>query len=177
MAGESPETKRSDSKQRRESLGYVDAASVTLRTDHKLKLHATINGQDFEDVGLARAFPLSDPNRYIAIMDTDGAEVAMLKTTTALDPESREAFEWHMARLYFSPRIVRIEGINEKYGVFTWLVETDRGRREFHVRERENVRVLPPRRVVVEDVDQNTFQIPDYEELDRRSLDLLEQVL
>ena len=83
--------------------------------------------------------------------------------------------EEELAKRYFLPQIRAVYDLKSHMGVMTWEVETDRGRRQFEVRGRDNVRHLPGSRLVLRDVDGNRYEISDYRALDAKSLDLLEQ--
>ena len=68
--------------------------------------------------------------------------------------------------------------LQNEYGVTYWTVDTDRGRRDFVAKSvAENAQWLGETRLMIFDVDNNRFEVPDISALDRRSQGLLESVV
>ena len=58
-----------------------------------------------------------------------------------------------------------------KYGILKWTADTDRGVREIEITHRQSdIKVIYSRRVLIKDSSDNRYEIPDYEELDAKSL-------
>lgn len=121
------------------------------------------------DVTLARYFPWSMPDAYISILDSDGREVAMLKTLGELDPASCRIAEGELRDKVFNPRIHRVLKYNREFGISSITAETDRGKVIFQFRDRNDIRVLSPTRALFRDVDGNTYEVPDLTRLDPAS--------
>ena len=66
------------------------------------------------------------------------------------------------------PKIMRINRLKEYHGVMKFDVETERGRREFETRYKEDIRRLTGGRVVIKDADGNRYEIEDYRKLDEQ---------
>lgn len=130
--------------------------------------------QTFAGVRVRLAFPLSDRAHLIAFCDKDGDEIGLLKEDERLDPQSREVLKKELGLVYFVPRVTKIHAIKDELGFTSWDVETDRGRRQFQVLSRYDIRILDGRRLVIRDMDGNRYEIPDYGMLDRASRDMLE---
>ena len=74
--------------------------------------------------------------------------------------------------------IKRIDSLRSEFGVSYWEVQTDRGNREFVVRNvSENAQWITDRRLLLLDVDGNRFEISNLEVLDKKSRGLIEMVL
>jgi hypothetical protein len=102
----------------------------------------------------------------------------MVVDASKLEPRTRKIVEAELQKRYFVPIITRIHSIKEEYGVGHWIVDTDRGRREFVVRGMsDSVWEVGGRRLIIIDADNNRYDIPDYAELDYRSYRLIEDVL
>jgi hypothetical protein len=57
-------------------------------------------------------------------------------------------------------------------------VDTDKGRREFHLRNlRDNVLRMQPNRIVLSDIHGNRFEIRDVSRLDARSLATIAKII
>lgn len=128
------------------------------------------NGNVFEKLEPRRLFPVSRIDRYITLLDTDGKEIAVIRNLSDIDKDSREVIEYSLNDYYLVPHITRIISISEKNGKIHWTVETDRGYKEFDVRNRNHdVRVYNDGRVRVRDSDDNRYIISDYRSLDAHS--------
>ena len=142
---------------------------ITVNENNLVNL-ALQNGEVFEKLEPRRLFPVSRIDEYITLLDTEGVEVAVIRKMTDLDNESKEVVEYSLNDYYLVPRILRILSISEKNGKIHWTVETDRGYKEFDVRNRNHdVRVYSDGRVRVRDSDDNRYIITDYRTLDAHS--------
>ncbi|MCS7273402.1 MAG: DUF1854 domain-containing protein [Fimbriimonadales bacterium] len=139
------------------------------------------NGEVYEDVQFARAFPLSHPQGYISVLHRQErdkwVEIGMFRTLEGMPEASRRLVEEELERRYFTPVIEKIYALEEEYGQHRWEVETDRGRRVFYVSNwRENIHELSPARYLIVAVDGSRYEIRDLNALDRRSRALLENL-
>jgi len=124
--------------------------------------------------GVLRAFPLTEPRRYLSVCDGGGKEVGVLVELAALAAADRQLVEAELERRYLVPVIQRVIAIKERFGTVDWQVETDRGRCNFTTRNlRENVTRPVPGRVIMSDVDGNRYDVPDLDLLDSASRDAL----
>ena len=124
------------------------------------------------------AFPFTDPKRYIEIRDGKMVRVGFIRELRSLSPANRKLVEEELRARYFVPRIHRILGLDGKYGVYTWTVETDKGPQTFMVKgRRANIADAPNGEMVVTTVEGVRYRVPPREELDTRSAALLGQVL
>ncbi len=125
-------------------------------------------------VMVLRAFPLSDPNHYYAFLDSASHDVGVIVNPHEIDPESRRVCEEDLERRYFIPTVQRVKSAIEEWGSVTWVVETDRGEREYTVRGmRDNMVELSANRVMLTDIDGNRFEIRDLSKLDVVSQNLV----
>ena len=148
---------------------------VALRRDQFRQLCLRVDGeQEFVDVRAAVAFPISGRSNLVGFLGDRGREIALVRDPELLDPDSRALLEEELARVYFRPRITMIYRIEETFGCSRWEVETDRGFTVIEVTDREQVRLLPGGRILIQDVDGNRFEIPDMAELDPKSQALLD---
>jgi hypothetical protein len=126
-------------------------------------------GADPQPVKPVRALPLTDPERWIGLMDEKGKPIHMVESLAMLDAASRELLTRELEQTYFLPKITRIREAVEEYGVLRLAVETDRGPRDFEIRSREHIRFLPAGRILLRDLDGNRYEIPSVHNLDLRS--------
>ena len=93
-------------------LNYVDAAGM---------LH--------EKVTVVRAFPITDPDRMVAIIGAHGHELLFIADLSHLPAAIRHTLEEELARREFLPVIERIVKVSGRIEPCEWQVETDRGPR------------------------------------------------
>ena len=126
---------------------------------------------------VVRAFPLTMPWRYIILIDENNREIGLLRDIKDLDDSSRKILKEELEKIYFIPKIKRIRRIKEEFGVLIWETDTDKGPRRFEVTSRGNIKKIGMRRIIIRDADGNLYDIPDYANLDQKSLVLLESVI
>lgn len=132
----------------------------------------------FLTVKVYRAAPLSQPNGPVAFLDGRGNEIRTLDNLDSLDEESRRIAKAELTLRYLTARIERILSLSQEAGVGYWLVETDRGRRDFVVQGmQENCIRLGDDHLLLIDVDGSRFEIPSAAALDARSQLLLSEVM
>lgn len=152
-----------------ERLYVTKKDRITVNENNLVNLEIS-SGEVFEKLEPRRLFPVSRQNSYITLLNTDGAEVAIIKALTDLDEESLEVIKYSLNDYYLVPHIQKIISIFEKNGKIHWVVETERGIKEFDVRNRNHdIRVYKDGRVRVRDSDDNRYIITDYKTLDKHS--------
>jgi hypothetical protein len=162
-------------------LVILDPRTVRLFRTGGSAVRMTVEGsavgadRTYVRVQIARAFPLSMPDRHIGFRDAADHDIGLLPTLEGLDPESRRIADEELDRRYFLPKLVRVLSAKEEYGTVTWEAETDRGRRTFVLQNlRESVQTLSPStRVLVTDKDGNRFEVPDVSRLDAKTRAML----
>ncbi len=101
-----------------------------------------------------------------------------MKSTSGLDPGTRELLVEEMDRRYFTPSISKIDELKPEAGMWRWNVQTQRGPTEFYVRNwRDNGFEISPGRWQIHSVDGGRFEIVQLEKLDAQSQHLLDQLL
>lgn len=156
-------------------LSFIQPGQVRLSRDTAGVLTLKIvDGQAYSGVKPVRGFPLTDPDRYILFNDAQDNEIGMLKDTQELDKESQEVLTKEFNKTYFIPRILSINNRTEEFGILKWDVETDKGRRQFEIQDRDNVYRLTLHHIIMKDIDGNIYEVPDIRRLDKRSFRLLD---
>ncbi|MBW3624424.1 MAG: DUF1854 domain-containing protein [Armatimonadetes bacterium] len=153
----------------------LDARDLQVTRDAFDHLCLTIGGEETHDkVKVARAFPLSEPDRFISFLTHEGREIGMLRELKGMDGSSRRIVEEELDLLYFTPVIQKIHAVESKHGATTWQLLTNRGEKTVYVKDRGEIRRLPGRRIMFTDVHGLKYDLPDYTKLDERSRSLLE---
>lgn len=154
---------------------FLEPTAVRFFRDGHQVLHMERDGQVAFPVQVKRAFPLTDPDRYIVTETEEQEFVGLIVNLFQLDAESLAVVEEELEHNYFLPRITSIERIHEENGITTWSVETDRGPRQFEVASRRSdIQWMTDFHVVIRDADGNKYEIPDLADLDAESRDKLE---
>ncbi len=134
-----------------------------------LVVHQQGRAEPVVDARVAKCFPWSLPDAYIAIRTKEGKEIVLLKTLDELDAASRSLVEEELRSRMFNPRIQRVVDYKEEFGVSSVTAQTDRGVVTFQIRTRDDVRVLSGVRALFRDADGNTYELHDINELDAAS--------
>lgn len=123
-----------------------------------------------------RLFPLTEPDRWIAVVDADDKEVGILRDLRDLVAGSGDAVRAELRRRYMVPEIRRIVSCRDRFDLSEWVVETDRGRLRFITRA-PHVHSLDtwPNRLTLTDVEGNRYMVPDVTALDPESRRHLEE--
>lgn len=166
------------------TLSLVDAAQLVFLDSKKLRffrhgdaLRLTVDeDRSLLKVAVLRAFPLSNPVRYLSVRDGNNKELGLIADPGTLDPESRKLVEQDLERRYLVPSVSRIVSSKERFGTVDWEMATDRGLCRLTTRNlRENVQRPAPGRIIITDVDGNRFDIRDIDALDAESQQMLFQ--
>lgn len=155
---------------------YIDKNSGRLeRTDLYLVKLIMNDGTVIENLEPRRLFPLSDTGHYITLLNNLEKEIALIRDVNNLDAVSRQALEDCFREFYMIPKITQILEIIDKYGTLTFRVMTDRGEIEFRVRNRHSdiKGINKGKRIIIRDSDDNRYEIPDFELLDKKSKHLM----
>lgn len=127
-------------------------------------------------VRVRRAAPLSDPDRYLSIVDARDDEVAVIRDLADVDGDTRALVRDALARAYPVQALRRLTSLRTENGVACLGAETDAGSCTILVPDAyEQVRQFG-QRVVISDVEGHRFEIADLGRLDRRSARLLARV-
>jgi hypothetical protein len=157
----------------------VDITKVQLYREPAWKLRLTIEGdRSYTRVKVVRASPLSHPTRYICLLDAKDEEVCMIPDMKELDEDMRQVVQEELDRRYLTSTIESILSIRNEFGTSYWDVKTNRGPREFVIQNvAENAQWLGDHRLLLVDVDGNRFEIPNLNDLDKKSMSQVEMVL
>ena len=155
-------------------LRYLEASSVRL-TRAGARIDASLDGAPpIRQVTVLRAFPLSDPDRYLSLRNEKNEELGLIADPSGLDPDSRAIVAAELQRRYVTPVIRRILSLRERFEIIECRVETDRGICQFSARNlRESVLRPSPGRYILTDVDGNRFDLPNLHALPAASQALL----
>ncbi len=158
-------------------LRFLEPQEILLRKIGD-ELMLTLSDRSYVQVEVRRAFPLTRKNQYVTFFDINEKEIGIIYDVRLLPMETRELLESELEQRYFTAHIRRVRSCKEEFGLFRLDVETDKGRRDFHLRNlRDNVLRMPPSRIVLTDIHGNRFEIRDVQRLDARSLATIAKII
>jgi Domain of unknown function (DUF1854) len=134
------------------------------------------NGERHVAVDPVRAFPLTDPDCFISLVDSHAHELLCIGDLAELPAEIANFIRKELAEREFLPRIERIVRVKQHKDPHEWEVITDRGPVEFLFHD-DDIRRLSPTRAILVDMHGVRFYIPDSRQLDAKSQRVLSQYL
>ena len=154
---------------------YIEGPEVRFTPNDKIFVDAEFfTGEKFTELELHRLFHVTGLRRYIALVDKDGEAIAVIRNIDELLPESKKVVEDCLNEYYMIPRIKRFIEMSEKFAIWMWTAETDRGVCTFEIRNHLTaVKPLYDGRVLIKDANDNRYEIPDIKKLDKKSLKML----
>lgn len=128
---------------------------------------------------LHRDFPFELLWEYISVLDSDNKEIGLIYNISDFDRETEAMLRRELERKYYSPVIVAIESLKERYGFSYWTATTAEGRSiEFTIQDTfRHINRLGEDRCVITDVDGNRFIIESIAALDKKSYRRIELYL
>lgn len=136
------------------------------------------DGEMHEAVVPVRSFPITaPPDEGIALVSSDGHELAWIPDLKDLPPAIGSALQEELANREFMPVIRRIVSVSGFATPSTWTVETDRGTTAFILKGEDDIRHLTSPALLIADSHGIQFLIRDRFTLDSHSRRLLDRFL
>jgi len=135
------------------------------------------DGEHQTGVVPVRAFPISSPERGIALVDPHGSELAWIDQLSDLPDELRRQVEAELASREFMPVISRIVRVSSFATPSTWQVKTNHGDTDLVLKGEEDIRRLPASALLITDGNGIHYLIRDRQALDLTSRKILDRFL
>jgi len=148
-----------------------------IRDPHGRLQLTTADGVVHEGVVPVRAFPIAAPAEGIALVGTDGHELAWIDRLADLPDATRSLIEEELASREFVPEIRRLRHVSTFAIPSTWDVETDRGEARFILKGEEDIRRLGTATLLIGDSHGVQYLIRDLSSLDKTSRRLLDRFM
>ena len=154
---------------------YVDANQVRFQLRDRIFLDTEFfSGEKYSALEPRRLFPVSGDNKYIALLDENGNNIAVIRDLDAFPDEEKEKVLSALEEYYRMPRILRFIKMTEKYRIWMWTAETDKGVITFEIRNHLTaVKPLFDGRILIKDANDNRYEIPKFDDLDKKSKKML----
>ena len=154
---------------------FIDEQAVKLTVNDKIYIDAELyTGEKFTMLEPHRLFPVSGLMHYISLLDEEGNEQFIIRNIDNLLPESKQALLDCLNERYMIPKITKLIKRTEKFEIWMWTVETDRGEYTFEIiNSYQSIKILYDGRILIKDGNDNRYEIPDLYALDKRSIKLI----
>ena len=135
------------------------------------------DGRQHEDVVPARSFPVTAPRDGVALLGSDGHELAWIPRLDDLPADTLQLVEEELAAGEFMPEILRVRSVSGYATPCTWQVDTDRGETSLVLKAEEDIRRLAAPTLLIIDSRGIQFLVRDPRRLDAASRRILERFL
>ena len=132
------------------------------------------DGKVLEKLEPHRLFPVSDLDRYIILLDENGAEQGIIRDLYALQADQRELIQACLDAYYRIPKILRIREFAERHDGLTLCTDTDKGPADIEVRVLvRGFQLEKDGRVRIRDINDNRYEITDIRKMDKHSRQIM----
>lgn len=154
---------------------YIDGNEAKFTRRDLTLVDMELGGKIYENIEPRRLFPATNADKFITLLDESGTEQAVIRDLNTLPEAQRKIIEECLDEYYLIPRIIQVLDMNEKLGVVILDTVTDRGPIKIEVRNQlHGIKLVPGRRVLIRDGNDNRYEIPNIEALDAHSRRLLD---
>ncbi|MDE6873266.1 MAG: DUF1854 domain-containing protein [Lachnospiraceae bacterium] len=161
-------------------LRYINKDNAEFKRTDGGFVSVRIGEEFYPRVQVVRMFPFSDPEKYISIRTPDehSKEIGIIEDMKNVKKETAQMLTEQLNLRYFTPIITKIVNIKEEYGYAYFEVVTDRGACRFTINMGGHAVVhLSETRILISDIDENRFEIPDIMKLTTKELKKLDLFL
>lgn len=161
-------------------LRYIRGDNAEFKRTDGGFVSVRIGEEFYPRVQVVRMFPFSDPEKYISIRTPDehSKEIGIIEDMKDVTKETAQMLTEQLNLRYFTPIITKIVNIKEEYGYAYFEVVTDRGACRFTINMGGHAVVhLSETRILISDIDENRFEIPDIMKLSAKELKKLDLFL
>ena len=156
------------------ALNYLDRNNSTFRRTPGGFVSLDTEDKHYARVQVFRTFPFTGKNLYISIREADekAREIGIIHDLDQdVDEETKQMLTEQMELRYFTPIIKKVKNVKEEYGFAYFDVVADHGPCRFAIHMSGNAVVhLTDTRLLITDLDENRFEIPDTRKLSNKEL-------
>jgi Domain of unknown function (DUF1854) len=150
--------------------------AVCFRDNQGRLILRDAQGREYRDVRPVRMFPITDPEGWISICDSQCSELLCIESIEAVPAESRNIFEEELNRCMFTPVIRQITRSVPVGANVRLFIVTDRGATDIAI-DPEDIYRLSGNRVLIKDLSGVRFLIPNLLRLSAHSRKILDMYL
>lgn len=137
-----------------------------------------LEDKEYDRVGVYLTFPLTNPEEFISIRETDekAKEIGIIQNLKDMKADVQEMIREQVRLRYFMPIIRKVMDVKDEYGYAYWHVMTDFGTCRFTTHMGGDAVInIGGARYQITDIDGNRYELPDLYALtvmERKKLDL-----
>lgn len=161
-------------------LRYLTPQNAVFQRTEGGFVSLRLKDEFYERVQVVRMFPFSDPDRFLSIRTAEetSKEIGVIERLDSFSKEIGELLTEQLNLRYFTPLIKKIRNIKDEYGYAYFDVDTDHGQCRFVIQMGGNaVAHLSDTRIIISDIDENRFEIPDVSKLSLKEQKRLDMFL
>lgn len=156
---------------------YMDAKEISLSINENGFCSMKYKSVQYQRVELLRAYPTSQPYKYVCIEDTAHNEIGIIEDISLLDENSQAVAKDMLDRRYFTPEITKFIDITLKPGTTYFDCEFGDRRKSFVVKDvSHNVFYVGEKVARINDADGNRYVV-HIDRLDKKSRKKIEPLL
>lgn len=154
---------------------FINGNEIRLTVKDKIFVDVEFySGEKYYDLEPRRLFPVSGLTKYITLLDSEGEEQFIIRQISNMEPEQAEMLVGCLEEYYRIPKITRLVSRSEKFKIWLWNVETDRGDYTFEIiNHLQSMKLFYDKRILIKDANDNRYEIPNVYELDKHSQKLI----
>lgn len=159
-------------------MRFLTEENAVFRRTEGGFLALKLEDREYERVGVYLTFPLTNPDEFISIRETDekAKEIGVIRSLREMGKDVREMIGEQVRLRYFMPVIRKVLDVKDEYGYAYWHVTTDFGTCRFTTHMGgDSVVNISGARYQITDIDGNRYELPDLYALsvmERKKLDL-----
>ena len=160
------------------TLEFLDPNKCSFRFNGNNFLIMTYDNEDKGRIKLVRAYPYSLTTEYICVLDSNDAEIGIIKSLADLDEQSKGNCISELERRYYCPTITEVKKIKERMGHFYFETVIDGKVKKFTVKDiTRSIRYSSENTLLIFDMEGNRYVIPNFDAIEEKSKRLLEPYL
>ena len=142
-------------------------------------LSLSYGGKEYPRVSIYKSFPFTDPNEFISIRDPKekNAEIGMIRRLSDWPQDIVDILDSQINIRYFTPQVKKIKSLKEEFGFAYWDILSDRGEIKFTTSMYNPVIRLGGNHLLINDLDNNRYEIKDFTKLTRKEIKMIDLYL
>ncbi len=141
-------------------------------------LMLVFEGKNYADVQIVETFPFTAPDSYLSVRNPlmKNKELGMIEDLEKdFEADTVAVIREYLERCYHMPKIEKIMQVKEAGGFTHFTVMTDYGENQFSIRSNGTcITALTENRLIIQDLENNRFEIPDKRKLPAKDLKRLD---
>jgi len=158
-------------------VNFLEPNAVTFARSAGGVLMGKIDGKDYDEILLYRAFPHSSPYEYISVRNDD-KEIGVIKDIRKLEQKCQDEAIRELHLRYLMPVVKQIHSVSQQKDLWTIKAETDRGEMTLGVEHpHDNIVYTKKGGLLITDLEGRRCEIREIATLDKKSVRELNKMI